>query len=335
MAVQPGDPGCLWRAHTRLRTVARSLFCLTGSDMCHMPVDFDAVPALVYALSPSLMAHPPVWWLAKSGKLLLLLSGLAIVLDLVGHERLRNAHERATRRHTLMIEVRKLIEHSDLIYQLSRTILGSPITSMRPAGHTVRYYVEGYRFSTSPSAAIPPLVSMERVDDFVKRVTAQMRDECSCQPGQDRICLHQAEFIEAEALQEVVRLLGLSDSARSFSRTEYQRYRQDRGSSVYWATVAIFAMEAGFYYLQRMHFISTKAWYVTLGVGLLLVILLDPLHDGPKSRIDIDLRVKVAPVRLLSSWALVLLGRRATGNPVKWAALILFITGSLIDLIWG
>jgi hypothetical protein len=177
------------------------------------------------------------WWLAKSGKLLMLLAGLVVILDLVGRERLQGIQERAELRHDLSKELRRLYEHYDVIDELAGAIRGEVIFSGPVFSSTDGIQgaiIRGYERSKSPPAAIPPLFSLADVKEFVTRTTMF-----------------------------------------SYVTQEY------------------------------------------------------------RVRIRLDSLVNVALARRLSSFGLTLLGRRGDGEPVKWLALILFIAGSLLDLIFG
>ena len=126
-----------------------------------------------------------------------------------------------------------------------------------------------------------------------------MRVECPCSEQHDgRICPDQATFIETEAVQEVARRLDLSDQANSFLATQHRRYSADGGLSgcIIPGMVAVGAAGIAVLFLYLQQVITTV---------------------------------------VLSSWGLFLLGRQATGDPVKWTALTLFIAGSILDLVWG
>jgi hypothetical protein len=159
------------------------------------------------------------WWLAKSGKLLMLLAGLVVILDLVGRERLQGIQERAELRHDLSKELRRLYEHYDVIDELAGAIRGEAIFRgpvFSSTGGIPGAIVRGYELSKSPPAAIPPLFSLADVKEFVTRTTAAMHREF---PGsaqhEDEISFEAAKFIELEARREVARRLGLSEKARS------------------------------------------------------------------------------------------------------------------------
>ncbi|MFI7147336.1 hypothetical protein ACIBO2_20665 [Nonomuraea sp. NPDC050022] len=277
--------------------------------------------------------------MAKSGKLLQFLAGLAVALDLVGRERLLRAHERATRQRELLSEIRKFAKYDQLPKQLAKTILGAAIEApivpgTVPINGFVIPHIKGYWFSESPVAAVPPLLSVADVEEFIARVSIRMRAEfpCSEQHG-DRICPDQATFIEAEALQEVARRLDLSDQANSFLAAQHRRYSPDGGLSgcIIPGMVAVGAAVVAvlFFYLQLV--ITTVVGFGIFVAGSSFAFAL----QYRQVRIDAHLRLTVAAVRVLSSWGLFLLGRQATGDPVKWTALILFIAGSILDLVWG
>jgi hypothetical protein len=143
------------------------------------------------------------WWLAKSGKLLMLLAGLVVILDLVGRERLQGIQERAELRHDLSKELRRLYEHYDVIDELAGAIRGEAIFRgpvFSSTGGIPGAIVRGYELSKSPPAAIPPLFSLADVKEFVTRTTAAMHREF---PGsaqhEDEISFEAAKFIELEA----------------------------------------------------------------------------------------------------------------------------------------
>ncbi len=111
---------------------------------------------------------------------------------------------------------------------------------------------------------------------------------------------------------------------------QVRRYREDK--DVAWIAVSVSPIVGlvGLFLVIRglVPFAVLAAFVVAMYVfGLPLLI--------PTVRIRVGLSLTVVPVRALASWGLTLLGPRASGNPVKWTALILFIVGSLFDLIWG
>ncbi|WP_433513627.1 hypothetical protein ACQP2T_60410 [Nonomuraea sp. CA-143628] len=294
---------------------------------------------LLYGLSQASGEYPAAWWLAKSGKLLQFLAGLAVALDLVGRERLRRAHKRATRQRALLREIRKFAKYDHLPKQLAATILGAAIEApivpgTVPINGFVIPHIKGYRFSESPPAAVPPLLSVANVEEFIARASARMRAECPCseQHG-DRICPDQAAFIEAEAVQEVARRLELPDQANSFLAAQHRRYSTDGGLSgcIIPGMVAVGAAGVALFFLYLQQVITTVVGFGIFVAGSSFAFAL----QHRRARINTHLRLTVAAVQVLSSWGLFLLGRQATGDPVKWAALILFIAGSVLDLVWG
>ncbi|MEV6150582.1 hypothetical protein AB0L53_09600 [Nonomuraea sp. NPDC052129] len=294
---------------------------------------------LLYGLSQASGEHPAAWWLAKSGKLLQFLAGLAVALDLVGRARWRRAHKRATRQRELLREIRKFAKYDHLPKQLAKTILGAAIEApiapgAIPINGFVIPHIKGYRFSESPPVAVPPLLSVANVEEFVARTSTRMRVACPCsEQHDDRICPGQAAFIEMEAVQEVARRLDLSDQANSFLAVQHRRYSTDGGlsGSIIPGMVAVGAagIAVSFFYLQLV--ITTVLGFAIFVAGSSFAMIL----QYRRARIDAHLRLTVAAVRVLSSWGLFLLGRQATGDPVKWAALILFIAGSILDFVWG
>jgi hypothetical protein len=171
------------------------------------------------------------WWLAKSGKLLMLLAGLVVILDLVGRERIQGIKERAELRHDLSKELRRLYEHYNVIDELAGAIRGEVIFSgpvFSSTGGIQGAIIRGYELSKSPPAAIPPLFSLADVKEFVTRTTVAMHREF---PGsaqhEDEISCEAANFIELEARREAARRLGLSEKARSALEAKDTRYRRD------------------------------------------------------------------------------------------------------------
>ncbi|MFI6789517.1 hypothetical protein ACIBG4_19550 [Nonomuraea sp. NPDC050383] len=294
---------------------------------------------LLYGLSQASGEHPAAWWLAKSGKLLQFLAGLAVALDLVGRERLRSAHKRATRQRALLREIREFAKYDHLPKQLAETILGAPIEATVvpgtiPINGSVIPHVKGYRFSVSPPAAVPPLLSAADVKEFIERASTRIRAECPCsEQHDDRICPDQAIFIETEAVQEVARRLGLSEQAHSFLTAQHSRYGTDGGLSGCIIPLMVTLGAAGvaaFFLALRQVIPAVVGWAVFVAGSAFAMAL-----QHRRVRINTHVRVTVAAVRVLSSWGLFLLGRQATGDPVKWAALVLFIAGSILDLVWG
>jgi hypothetical protein len=275
------------------------------------------------------------WWLAKSGKLLMLLAGLVVLLDLVGRERLQGIQERAELRHDLSKELRRLYEHYAVIDELAEAIRGAVILSdpvFSSTGGTPGALIRGYELSKSPPAAIPPLFSLTDVKEFVTRTTAAMRREF---PGsaqrEDEISCEAARFIELEARREVARRLGLSEKARSALEAKDTRYRRDEyfifSSLVFSAFLGIWIT----IWLVAVHVIPILLAFILLGIASMFACM----TQEDRVRIRIDSLVNVALARRLSSFGLTLLGRRGDGEPVKWLALSLFIAGSLLDLIFG
>lgn len=289
---------------------------------------------VVCCLASSPEIHPVTWWLAKFGKLLLLLAGLAVVLDLVGHERLRNAHRWAARRRGLLIAIQTFRQYGNVADELARTIRGKPIESATPIVPVTQVMIpklEGYRYSTSSQTEIPPLLSSDDVENFIKRVTKDMAREHECgNPHNDEICLAQAQFIETEAAREVARRLDLPDEAQHFLMAQYVRYREDR--DLYWFVILLIFLAMGAaIWLAIAHFISLAIAWIIVAIGFMLGVTL----QNPGVRVNLNLRLTVTPIRALSSCGLILLGKQVNGNPIKWIALAFFVAGSLFDLIWG
>jgi hypothetical protein len=289
---------------------------------------------VVHCLAPAPQVHPATWWLAKSGKLLLLLAGLVVVLDLVGHERLRNAHRWASRRRGFLIAIQTFRQYGNVVDKLAETVRGKPIESATPVVPVTQVMIprlEGYRYSVSPRTEIPPLLSREDVENFATRVTKNMSREHACtKPHNDEICLAQAQFIEAEAAREVARHLALPDEAQSFLVAQYGRYREDRDLYRFAISLVLLIM-GGTLWLAIAHLIPLAMAWIVIAIGFMFGVTL----QNPGVRVNLDLRLTVAPIRALSSWGLMLLGKQANGNPIKWTALVFFIAGSLFDLIWG
>ena len=275
------------------------------------------------------------WWLAKSGKLLMLLAGLVVILDLVGRERLQGIQERAELRHDLSKELRRLYEHYDVIDELAGAIRGEAIFRgpvFSSTGGIPGAIVRGYELSKSPPAAIPPLFSLADVKEFVTRTTAAMHREF---PGsaqhEDEISFEAAKFIELEARREVARRLGLSEKARSALEATDPRYRRDEYftySSLAFSALLGISITI---WLLAVHVIPILLALIPLGIATMFIYV----TQEDRVRIRIDSLVNVALARRLSSFGLTLLGRKGDGEPVKWIALILFIAGSLLDLIFG
>lgn len=275
------------------------------------------------------------WWLVKSGKLLLLLAGLVVILDLVGHERLRRLHERAELRHDLLKELRRLYQHYHVIDALARTIRSEAIFRgplLSPTGGSPGGIVRGYEFSKSPLTAIPPLFSLADVERFVARVTTGMRHEFPGSAQEDgNISFEAAKFIELEARREAARRLDLSERAQSALEGRDRGYRRD-GYYRYFSLVLVFLLTfAAILWLAVKHLIPLWLEFIPFSVGTMFAYV----TQEDRMRIRIDFYLNIAVARRLSSWGLALLGRRGNGEPVKWTALILFIIGSLLDLIWG
>jgi hypothetical protein len=275
------------------------------------------------------------WWLAKSGKLLMLLAGLVVILDLVGRERLQGIQERAELRHDLSKELRRLYERYDVIDELAGAIRGEAIFRgpvFSSTGGTPGAIVRGYELSKSPPAAIPPIFSLADVEEFVTRTTAAMRREFPVgAQHEDEISFEAAKFIELEARREVARRLGLSEKARSALEARDTRYRQD-GYFTYSSLVfSAFLGVCITIWLLAVHVIPILLAFILLSIATMFSYV----TQEDRVRIRIDSLVNVALARRLSSFGLALLGRRGDGEPVKWLALILFIAGSLLDLIFG
>ena len=275
------------------------------------------------------------WWLAKSGKLLMLLAGLVVILDLVGRERLQRIQERAELRHDLSKELRRLYEHYDVIDELTGAIRGEAIFRgpvYSSTGGIPGIIVRGYELSKSPPAAIPPLFSLADVKEFATRTTAAMHREF---PGgaqrEDEISFEAAKFIELEARREVARRLGLSEKARSALEAKDTRYRQDGYFTYLSLAFSVFLGICITLWLVAAHVIPFPFAFIPLSIATMFACM----TQEDRVRIRIDSLVNVALARRLSSFGLTLLGRRGDGEPVKWLALSLFIAGSLLDLILG
>lgn len=258
-------------------------------------------------------------WLGRSGKILILIAGLAVLLDLIGPDRMKKWSQSAGyKRRTLT----KRIEHLKTAKRLE-----SLLADMAMHVALKRYDLKSDYFSTGELAQAGACAR----ETYLKS-----------QPFYRAIPPDPHFIAESRAVKEAVRQLLLRSSkltegereALDEFQAEFLRHerRSDPWINALFALAAIpgtFIMYRSMAPLGHSPFMTfLLAFSMATALAMLVVLaLLSP-------RVVLEGKWATATVRFgLAHVALKLIGQDKSGRPMRWAALTAFITGSLLDLL--
>ncbi|MFI7232620.1 hypothetical protein ACIBO5_56370 [Nonomuraea angiospora] len=276
-----------------------------------------------------------VWW-GRAGKLLQFLAGCAVLLDLVGPERLRAAGASATGRwrgHRAMLA--RMYEQRPLV-RLHHHVSGR---IMRVSGSDIKderlLMVDG----TWPMEPLPdqPWITVEMTDGLRDTITASLPSAHAC--GSEHVhwygrqpCDAQARYVR-DRVREFV-LAALPPRERELLAHSDRMARADtKGAAVCFVSgMAAFVVLLVTGRLATAHGLvpETVAAPGAVGIGfaLFLASIFLALRKGP----HVGLLPQLLAARIAGLVAAVL-DRARPGHVLRWVAFVLFIAGFFLDLL--